>query len=321
MHGVLQLPFEHPGEQVGLGLGGAGEVVEDEEPLHAGPSGDQGEVVLEPVGLRPVVVVRGDGAAAHHAGLEGELTEADVEDLAAHVVEVDVDPVGAQLAQPGRHVLGAVVHGRVEAQLLHQPRALLVRAGDAHHPAGFLDPGDLAHHRSRGPGRTRHHDGVARVGLTHVEQPEVRGHAGHPEHAQGRGGVDAGRHHLGGLVGVVEHHVVLPADHGEDDVAHRIAVGVRRDHPGETTGAHHLADADRWEVPGGVVHPRADGGVDRHVGDPGHGLTRPRFGHRAGLEADGGVVGHAGGAVVQDEATALIGHGRHPRTGGAVSRP
>src|SRR3546814_16514451 len=59
----------------------------------------------------------------------GEAAEHGVEDRSAGVVEEHVDPLGAQLAQPGRHVVGAVVDGAVEAEVVHQPGALLVGAG------------------------------------------------------------------------------------------------------------------------------------------------------------------------------------------------
>src|SRR3546814_4259619 len=56
-------------------------------------------------------------------------------DRPAGVVEEHVDPLGAQLAEPGRHVVGAVVDGAVEAEVVYQPGALLVGAGDPDHPA------------------------------------------------------------------------------------------------------------------------------------------------------------------------------------------
>src|SRR5689334_23877069 len=49
------------------------------------------------------------------------------EDLAADVVEEDVDPVGTRLAQPRRDVLRLVVDPRVEAELIGDPCALLDR--------------------------------------------------------------------------------------------------------------------------------------------------------------------------------------------------
>ena len=47
-----------------------------------------------------------------------DLPEHGVEDLAADVVEEDVDPVGTRLAQPRRDVLRLVVDPCVEAELV-----------------------------------------------------------------------------------------------------------------------------------------------------------------------------------------------------------
>src|SRR3546814_16538067 len=78
-------------------------------------------------------------------------------DRPAGVVEEHVDPLGAQLAEPGRHVVGAVVDGAVEAEVVYQPGALLVGAGDPDQPAAE-DLGDLNSDRAGGALGGGNHD-------------------------------------------------------------------------------------------------------------------------------------------------------------------
>jgi hypothetical protein len=78
-----------------------------------------------------MVVVEGDGPAQHDQSVLGHAAEGGVEDATADLVEIDVDPVRAQFLKPGGQVVGAAV----EAELVHDPRALLVGAHDTHDPA------------------------------------------------------------------------------------------------------------------------------------------------------------------------------------------
>ena len=68
----------------------------------------------------------------------------------------------------------------VEPELVDQPLALVLAAGDADR-ARALELRDLADDRAHGAGRRGHDDGLALLRLADVEQPEVRGHAGEAE--------------------------------------------------------------------------------------------------------------------------------------------
>ena len=197
--------------------------------------------------------------------MHGELAQRDIEDLAADVVEVDIDALRAMLAQRRAHVLVLVVDGRVEAEFVHQVAALVGAAGDADHAAA-LDPGHLPdHHPDRASG-TGHHHGVAFLRGADVEQAEICGHAGHPEHAQvggqrGEPGVDQAR------ALAVGDHVLLHAEHAGHAAADREFRVVRRNHFTRRIGAHHLADADRRHVGLALVHPAAHRRIQRDVFD------------------------------------------------------
>src|SRR3546814_9075841 len=104
-------------------------------------------------------------------------------DRPAGVVEEHVDPLGAQLAEPGRHVVGAVVDGAVEAEVVYQPGALLVGAGDPDHPAAE-DLGDLHGDRAGGARGGGDHDGLPLLDLADVGEADVRSKAVRPEQAQ-----------------------------------------------------------------------------------------------------------------------------------------
>src|SRR5712692_6386405 len=139
---ILEAAFLHPARDGGGRLGGARQVVEDDEPLHAPAPRQQVQVVLRAGRLRGVIVAR-DGAAEHHPAAHRQPRQGEVEDLSTHVVEEDVDAVRAQLAQLLPHVLGLVVDRGVEAIVLREPAALLRAARDPDRAAP-LDLRDLA---------------------------------------------------------------------------------------------------------------------------------------------------------------------------------
>ena len=141
-------------------LGEAVPVVERDEALHAPAPRDQVEVVGR-TGRAALVVVGRDGAAQHDATVLVQPAEHGVEDGSADVVEVHVDAIGAELGQLAGEVGGAVVDAAVEAQVVDDPRALLVGPGDADHPAAE-DLGDLPGDRTGGAAGGRHDHGLAR---------------------------------------------------------------------------------------------------------------------------------------------------------------
>ena len=103
------------------------------------------------------------------------LREHRVEDLAAHVVEVDVDAVGAQLHEAGGDVLGPVVDARVEAELVDDPAALVVGARDADDRRRALELRELSGDRADATGGAGHHEGLA--GLRARTRPRSPNHA------------------------------------------------------------------------------------------------------------------------------------------------
>jgi hypothetical protein len=108
-------------------------------------------------GRRGTVVVAGDQPAKGDPGVEVEAGEDRIHDLAADILKVDVDAVrggGLELLAP---VLGAVVDGRVEAELLGEDRTLLRAAGDAD-DAGAIALGELAGNRADRAGGRRDDD-------------------------------------------------------------------------------------------------------------------------------------------------------------------
>ena len=123
-------------------------------------------------------------------------------------------------------VLGLVVDRGIEAELVLHVGALLRAARDADHLARPLDARDLPHRGAGRAGRGGHHDDLALLQAAHVEQPEVRGQAGDAEEAErGRGG-DARGDRLQRALALVGDHVVLPADHPEQQLPGLVALAV-----------------------------------------------------------------------------------------------
>ena len=74
-----------------------------------------------------------------------------IEDVAADIIEINVDPLGTMLLEaPCFDVLGLVVDRGVEAELVDDVLALLGAAGDADRVA-TLDLGDLAGNQPTAP--------------------------------------------------------------------------------------------------------------------------------------------------------------------------
>ena len=131
------------------------------------------------------------------------------QDGAADVLEVDIDACGTRRGERRREVVRLVADAGVVAQFVDHVAALVRRSGDADRAAAARLR-ELPHDRTDGPGRGRHDNSFARLRLSDVEQPHVRRHPRHPQHANRR------RHrHLRGVdraqVFSVGHAVLLPA--------------------------------------------------------------------------------------------------------------
>src|SRR5690606_30648257 len=85
-----ELPLADPRGELGARLVVAGGVVERDEALHAAALRDEVHVGAR-AGRELVLVDLADGAAEHDAPEVAEASERELEELAAHRVEVDVD--------------------------------------------------------------------------------------------------------------------------------------------------------------------------------------------------------------------------------------
>src|SRR3989442_7248803 len=120
---VPELLLRDPAAEVSDGLAELRREVAHQEALHPGAVDDQIGVV--PGAARALaVVVAGDRATEGHPRADREMGECGIEDLAPHVVEVDVHPAREELGDAPGHGLRAIVDRRVEPELLGEPAAL-----------------------------------------------------------------------------------------------------------------------------------------------------------------------------------------------------
>ena len=140
--------FGDPARHLRFGFRVSPVEVEHEEPLHPRPIDEQCHVIRGPARRTFVVVLR-DRTADHDARVTSEPGEHRIEDLAADVVEIHIDPVGALLLERDADVLVLVVDRRVEAQVLDEEPAFLRAARDADDATPF-DLRDLPNHHPDG---------------------------------------------------------------------------------------------------------------------------------------------------------------------------
>ena len=225
--------------------------------------------------VRQVVV--GDVAADRYAAAFVQQRDDRFEDIAADVLEVDVDAVGNR----GREAFGQprdlVVETGIETEFVHAEGALRGTAGDAHGPRP-VNLRELPHHLPDGAARRAHDDRLAGLYARDVQQSLVCGEPGHPQHAdRRRSGPEGLVPFLDGDVGVAPLDVVgrgdavlLPAVVAEDEVAGLPALRPRLDDLGDRP-----ADDGPAQVVRGA-HARAHVGVEAQP-------TRAQE-HLAGLE-------------------------------------
>jgi hypothetical protein len=262
-----------------------------------------------------VVVVGGDGAAEHDAGVVGEAPQHVVEDRAAGVVEEDVDPLRAQLAEPRRDVVGAVVDGPVDAEVVDQPGALLVGAGDADHAAA-QDLGDLDRDGAGGAGRRRHDDRLPRRDLADLGQADVGGEPVGPEDAERGLRVGPLRQRGGEHRVVADHRVLLPAGEGGHQRALRHLRAAGADDATDAAAAHDLADLDRRDVALGLREPGAHRGVDADPLGADEHLAVGGLGHRDLVVGEVLLPHQPVGALgEQDASVPQVGHRRRVSAG------
>ena len=286
MLAVHQQPLLLPPAQRGEGLVEAAPLVERIEPLHQCRLGEEVDVV----GRSGVLTgqIAGDHSAQHDAGLGRQASEHGVQNGPAHVVEVDVDSLGAVRLQRRGQVVLAVVDARVEPEILHHRAALVRTAGDTHHPRSG-DLGDLTGHRAGGAGGRGDDDRLPGAGASDARHAEVRGGAGRSVDRHHRTLVDPiARAGHGRREQVVTHdRVLLEAGQCRHDVADSVGVTACFDDFADTGSADDLAEPDRRQVAGLIIQPRPGGGVDPDVGGAYQrltvGRTRCRRGHQLGV--------------------------------------
>ena len=210
-------------------------------------------------------IVGGHQAADRHPAVDLQTVEHRDHDVAADILEVQIDAVGGQTVQRLADILVLVIDGRVEAEFVGQPGALLRTARDADDatPALFGDlPRDGAH---RAGGR-RDDDGLAFLGLQHIGDAEIGGQTGHAEHGHIGRQRQAGRAVDRAQAAFRHDRIVGPAARGRhDDIACFEAAGSRGFDHAQRQAAHDLAQADRRQIALGIVHPGAIGRVQRQI--------------------------------------------------------
>ena len=164
-----------------------GEVADDEAAQGQALDQHRAHQGRRPVRARRVAghrVVVGDQAAHRHAGEGIEPRQHRIPDLAADILEIDVDALRAGVLQLRREIGVAMIQALVEAELFLDVAALVGAAGDAD-GAGAGDLRDLADRGADRAGGRGHHHGFAGLRLADLVQARIGGHAGHAEHADG----------------------------------------------------------------------------------------------------------------------------------------
>jgi hypothetical protein len=171
-----------------------------------------------------------------------------VENLAAHVVEKDVDSIGAMPGQRIADIFIFVVDSGVEAGLPDEPVALLGPAGEPDHAASF-DSCDHSRHRASRTGCARHHERLARLHLSDVQRAEVRRQARDAEQRQREQRICARRELLHPeQARAVTDAVVLPTQQALHQVALGKAGPFRFDDLSDRARFHHLSQRNRRDV-------------------------------------------------------------------------
>ena len=255
-------------------------VVVDEETAHAAVDPAQLKIVAQRETL--LAQIFRDRAAQHDARAQGQIVQAGREQIAAHVVEVEIESVRTQLRDPRTGILVLVVNGLLATQVADET-AFLRPSRDADHPA-TQDLEHLDHDRSHSSGRAGHDRQVARLRPAAVQQAPIRAYPRHAEHARaqcvGQAVVLALEEPLlWGCRGDLEG---LPAELSLHDVAGAIVRVVGFNHLGHATAVNDIASG-QWGFSRGIqalhihAHHRRQpqvAGLQKHLAGTGHG-NRP----------------------------------------------
>ncbi len=177
-------------------------------------------------------------------------------------------------------VLGLVVDRLVEAEFVDDVRAFLGATRDADDLLRALDLRDLACGGSGRARSARDDDDVALLDMPDVGQAEIGRHTGDTQNPDGDSRWDTIRKHLHRALCFIGDHIVLPAGHAEHLLTGLVGVRAAFDDLADAAAADDLADLDRRQIAGDVVHPRTNRRVDRQVTDLDQRLAVLQFGQR-----------------------------------------
>ncbi len=226
-------------------------IIRHDEALHGEPlHDDEAGNAARPVCGGCAVILRyrpatGDASVIVHAEQHG------FENVAAHIVEIDVDALRRRLAERLAHGLGLVVDGRIEAEFVGEELAFRRAARDADHGAA-LDLGDLPDDGADGARRGGDDHRLAGLRLADFKKPEI---GGQPSNAIDAEKVGEGLH-LRQLLRRFRGHrrIILPARIRENEVALGKARRLCLHHFGDRAARHHRPGLHRRAI-GRALHP------------------------------------------------------------------
>src|SRR5450759_22658 len=141
---VLDLARRHVATEFLDGFGPQVQVVADDEALQVCAGGEQSERILDGNGL---AVITGNEAAQRDAGADVEAFQHRVEDLAADVLEINVDALRRRGLEQFVEIRLFVIDAGIEPELITYVVALGLAACGAHRAAA-LDLRELSDHAS-----------------------------------------------------------------------------------------------------------------------------------------------------------------------------
>src|SRR5204862_4289437 len=206
---VLQLSEHFPMTELCRGFHEARSIIHDDEALDA-ETLDQNGGEAGHAGIS--LGVAGNQAAEDDAAMEIHAAEHRLHDVAADVLKIDVDALGSGCGKFFLPVRMLVVDGGIEAEILGDPCAFVVAAGDAH-DAAAVNLSNLPDDAAGGASGGGHDERVAFFRLGNLP-PEKRGESVDAEDAEEYGVRDErnlGDFLEGALGGFIEDDILLKA--------------------------------------------------------------------------------------------------------------
>ena len=191
-----------------------------------------------------------------------------------------------------------------------QPGAFFIAAGGGHHGAA-LHLGHLRHNRTDRAGRAGHKHRVPRLRLADFQQAGITRQPRHAQHTQKGTGRNAGQARQFFQRGGRRHIGFAPAEHGIDQITGREIRAVAGHHFTHGAALQRLANLERRDIAGPVIHAAAHIGVNAHEQ-----VLHQHFADAGGWQGHAGHgkmfgSGHANGPGGQADFTGL-GHGKGP---------